>query len=593
MNDKGKIMKKRYMMIVAAIATATTMTAQSPMDAYKLSQYDMKGTARFMSMGGAFTALGGDLSCLSQNPAGIGVYRSHDAGFTLNLDCQSSESKYQGVSQSDSRTRFLMNNIGFVSAWRLKSKAIPNVNIGFSYNKAASFNRHYRGIIPQLKTSLSNYTAGIANNYELTETDVASGDYYDPYNPGPGNRYVPWLPIIGYDSYLIDPEGDPESPTWQGQFGKGTAGMGSYEVWESGSVDEYNIAFGMNIANIVNVGANFDIVSVNYDISTVWQENLSGAYVYNPNFGRVGVQDAAWNMNNSYNMNGTGFKFSIGAIVKPIQELRIGLAFHTPIYYNLRENYYADQVNFRYNFAENPKSDREYYSGNDSAITNDGVPTDDRVDLQTPLKVMVGIAGVIGQKGILSVDYEYSKFSSMKFRNPHNYGYYDNYWWDDYYYGDYMFDGMSRGATRENTRADIGSPIDIANNSIRTLFRDSHTIRVGGEYRALSCLSVRAGYCFSTSPIKSEVRSGRDEVPTVGTLSSYRLDNNQNYVTCGLGFHMKGFYVDAAYVWKHMSSTYSPFAPDNSSSQSIAETYMNPKVTFNNSQVVLTAGYRF
>ena len=31
-----------------------------------------------MSMGGAFTALGGDISTLSQNPAGIGVFRSSE-----------------------------------------------------------------------------------------------------------------------------------------------------------------------------------------------------------------------------------------------------------------------------------------------------------------------------------------------------------------------------------------------------------------------------------------------------------------------------------------------------------------------------------
>ena len=36
------------------------------------------GTARFMSMGGAFTALGGDISTLSQNPAGIGVFRTSE-----------------------------------------------------------------------------------------------------------------------------------------------------------------------------------------------------------------------------------------------------------------------------------------------------------------------------------------------------------------------------------------------------------------------------------------------------------------------------------------------------------------------------------
>ena len=34
-----------------------------------------------MSMGGAFTALGGDMSTLSQNPAELGVFRSSEISF--------------------------------------------------------------------------------------------------------------------------------------------------------------------------------------------------------------------------------------------------------------------------------------------------------------------------------------------------------------------------------------------------------------------------------------------------------------------------------------------------------------------------------
>ena len=47
------------------------MSAQSAIDAYNLSQNELRGTARYMSMAGAFTALGGDLSTLNNNPAGI------------------------------------------------------------------------------------------------------------------------------------------------------------------------------------------------------------------------------------------------------------------------------------------------------------------------------------------------------------------------------------------------------------------------------------------------------------------------------------------------------------------------------------------
>ena len=61
-------MKKVYVSILAAAIPAIGL-AQSAVDAYTLGTNEMRGTARFMSMGGAFTALGGDLSSLNQNPA--------------------------------------------------------------------------------------------------------------------------------------------------------------------------------------------------------------------------------------------------------------------------------------------------------------------------------------------------------------------------------------------------------------------------------------------------------------------------------------------------------------------------------------------
>lgn len=75
---------KFYLFSLALSAgSITPLMAQSAIDAMRLTQQDMKGTARFMSMGGAFGALGGDLTTISQNPAGIGVYRSNEIGITF------------------------------------------------------------------------------------------------------------------------------------------------------------------------------------------------------------------------------------------------------------------------------------------------------------------------------------------------------------------------------------------------------------------------------------------------------------------------------------------------------------------------------
>ena len=62
--------------LVFAIFFAAGTQAQNEEDALRYSQlFDAGLTARSLSMGGAFGALGADMSEMSINPAGIAVYR--------------------------------------------------------------------------------------------------------------------------------------------------------------------------------------------------------------------------------------------------------------------------------------------------------------------------------------------------------------------------------------------------------------------------------------------------------------------------------------------------------------------------------------
>ena len=70
-------------------------------------------------MGGAFTALGGDLSTLSQNPAGIGVFRSSEISVTPQLFHINSTSSFNGIN-SDYLYDFNLNQIGIV--WNIFNK---------------------------------------------------------------------------------------------------------------------------------------------------------------------------------------------------------------------------------------------------------------------------------------------------------------------------------------------------------------------------------------------------------------------------------------------------------------------------------------
>lgn len=564
-------MKKIYIVLSAGCISLSAYS-QVAIDAYRFSQPDLRGTARFMGMAGAFGALGGDLSTLSQNPAGIGVYRSNEVGFTLDLDMQSANATAQGSKTTTNQTKFYLDNIGGVATLRLNSKSVPNLNFGFTFNKAVSFNRRYSGNIPNINTSLTNYIAGLANNYEISVADVTTMTGYDPYNPTDGGKQAPWLTILGYDSRFINPNGDINNPTWTGQFGAGTAGNAVFDVTEKGGVNEYNIAIGGNISNKVFWGMNFDIVDFDYSIDAVYGENLTNAYVADAQ--DVIVQtDSQWKLRNLYNASGQGFNYQLGLIVKPIQELRFGFAFHTPTFYNMTETFSAG-------------TSVRYFGDSYQASTNNGYPGSQSYNFNSPWKVIASVAGVIGSKFIISADYEWNGYRTMKFEEPNSYYGGDDWGWD--YGWDYSATPMSAGVTPKAINND---PYYYENQDIKDIYRSTSSLRVGAEYRVTPNFSVRAGYSFVSSPVNAEAKNNEMTIYTAGTLPNYRFDNTTNYITAGLGYRNKGFYVDLAYVYKKMDSEYHAFTPDPGNMGG----YTSPqaKLEFSNSRLVLSAGFKF
>lgn len=560
-------MRKYLSFIILYVACYGMASSQSAFDAYKFSRTDMKGTARFMSMGGAFGALGGDLSTLSQNPAGIGLYRTHEIGMTFDLDAQRSVANGSGMSQ----TKFLLNNIGGVASWKLNSNVFPNINLGFTYNKAASFNRRYKGNVMEIKNSMSNYIAGMTNSEGATINDLSKTDNFDPYNPN-DEGYIPsWLSILAYDSYLISPTGNNDNPEWVGQWNRDSRGSGCFNIEEKGHVDEYNISVGGNISNIVYWGMDFGIIDLDYSLQSIWGENLSNATVGN-NERVISNTSSQWNLHNLYRASGNGFNYKLGIIIKPIQELRIGFAFHTPTWYNVSESYYA-RVNYEYGNGLKP-----YY-----AETNNGNSGGNEYDLRTPWRLIAGIAGVISDKFIISADYEWSAYNTMHFSDADDYNYYDDPY--DPYYPYYFLPGKAS----MKKMPDISDSYYYTNQDIKNYYQSQHTLKIGTEYRVTPQFSVRAGYSYVSSPVKAELKHNGLNVYTAGTDPSYTVDNMTNYVTCGLGYRYKKFYIDIAYVYKHQSIDYHAFTPMHASEGLSPQA----KVGLDNHQVLLSAGVRF
>lgn len=573
-------MKKTYL-LAAVLAVPFMADAQSAIDGFRLSQPDMKGTARYMGMAGAFGALGGDLSSITANPAGIGVYRRNEIGITMDLDLQQASAEAQGMKTTQDQTKFLLNNVGGVASWNLNNQTMPNLNIGFVYNRTASFNARYNGSIPKLSNSLTNYIAGNSNNEGVTVADVTTtfdGSLmtFDPYNPNDGGYAAPWLSILGYDSYFITPTGDNDQPDWIGQWGTGTSGSGAFDVTTTGGANEYNIAIGGNLYNKVFWGVNIGIVDLDYSMTARWGESLENAVVDNPSGEPTGT--ANWVLTNYYNASATGYNVKVGLIYRPIQELRLGLSFASPTWYSVNESFLAS-TQFKYSPAIAGMQQPDAY-------TNQGQWGTNSYNFRTPWKLTASAAGVIGRNLIVSADFEWQRFNKIRFYNGggsfYDDGYYDDPWgWDSPWYA------PAQKASPSLVNTDNWY---YTNADIEDIYQHTTTFRVGTEYRITPRFSVRLGYAYVSSPVRKEAKEGTMLIYTSGTMPNYRMDNSTNYITCGLGYNFDHFYVDGAFVHKNISSEFHAYTPDPANPQIPSPT---SKLSLSNNQIILSAGFRF
>jgi len=526
------------------------INAQDAFDVLQMSQTELRGTSRFQSMAGAFGALGGDISTLTQNPAGIGVYRNSDLGITMSLDFNSTKA---GVTTLN-KTEFNVNNVGYVGAIRLGSESVPNLNFGFTYNRIQSFNRHYTGGVGNIPNSMSNYIADeFCNVNGYYHDKLYWTDNFNPYF----DDYAPWAAIVTYDmptrtnGYVgIINAND---GLMQGLYGQGTVGDAYYEVEERGHADEYNIAFGGNVANKLYFGLDFGILDLDYRSFQAYEEQLDNAYIMADDndllYSDIINQNtqADWGLYNYLHSEGTGVNFKFGLIWRPIQQLRIGAAFHTPTYYDMRDTYYVSAK--LHAMADN----NTLYSAEKGS--NDGYDYSSNYTISTPWHFMGSVAGVIGTKGIISMDYEYVANETMRV-----------------------------GDDRGNNYPDV-------TYNVKSYFKPSHIIRLGAEYRVNPNWSLRAGYSYKTTQVEKGIDNYDDMVVTVGTNPTYQYDNSVQNITCGVGYRYKSFYTDVAYVHKMRKSVYNAFSPIND--ELGYEPNVSADVKDNNNRVSLTLGVRF
>lgn len=536
---------KKYVIIMSVLALCGgTAFSQSELDAYKYSQSELSGTARYLGMGGAFGALGGDISAMNSNPAGLGIYRSSEIVTTLSVSSVSANTNWLDTKVNDKRTRMSFDNIGYVGYFPTgNDEGVVSWNVGFSYNRLKNYSRNYTmSAGGALNNSLSDYVASIAYGNPrgiLEETK--------DYNPYANDQAGGWMPILGYNAGFIDAYSGNDKDYYSA-FGEKDENDkwvpykldgAQLKISERGSIDQYDIAFGVNISDFVMLGATVAITDLNYRMDSRYDERF--------------VNDDYLYLDNYLKTDGTGYAFNVGAIVRPADFLRLGVAYNSPTWYKMTDRYYGE-AGSSLTFIENGQRKERNI---DTSTPNDAVYD---YEFRSPDKWIFSAAAIIGTTALLSVDYELTNFKSMRKYNR---------------YGD----------------EDNGSA--MTNQFITEDFKAGNTIRVGAEIKVTPQFSVRAGVAHSDSPIKAQLKEGNVEVITAGTIPNYIIDKGVMNYTVGLGYRFTpNFYTDIACVFRSQkedvyafSSLFDEEGPFLSSQPATMKT--------NTTRVALTLGYKF
>lgn len=477
---------KRYAVIITALfGTLASLGAQGLMDATKYSKTDIMGTARYMSMAGSMGALGGDPSAVIDNPAGLGIYRSSELSFTLNATPSVTQSLTADREQRANDFFFNFNQLSYVlSVASGREHGYVSSNFSFTYNRVKDY---YRTVavgangVPSMANMMADLTNGLYAS-SLTED----------------NPDVPYLSILGYEGYMIDPV---DYDSLQYSPVSETASRMAYKGVESGHVDEYNFSYAANIGHVFYFGAGIGIRTLSYRLSS-----------YNGEVYANGVDNAT--LHNVFSTSGVGTVLRVGVIARPVSFMRLGLSFQSPVWYSMSDRFYGEIDSYM-----GSRSSLHYATGAGSS----------KYDFNAPLKVQASLAFVIGKSALINADYVYTHNTGMS-----------------------LNDDVSKNSLFSEPA------FAFENDEISRMAKNSHMVKVGAEFRIASSFSLRAGAAYETQNISDyAARNLMDN--TIRTDVEYFKDKGSFYAAGGFGYRYNGFGIDLTYAYSQHNQSFSPY----------------------------------
>ena len=477
-------MKKLSFAFLAGIA-ALNLQAQEPPDALRYGWTIASGTARQQAVGGAMTSLGGDLSATFVNPAGLGFYKTGDLVISPAWNNWRNKATYYGRTEADKKNNFGLGTTGLViGAGEETGRKKGGFAFSIALNRMASFGNNllYRGQNTQNSYS-QKFLEEIASRNDRDANSVASN--------------YPFGTSLAFNTYWIDTVAGGSSGNYQFQTRANLGNLLQENVVNSkGSMNELALAFAGNSHDKWYYGLTLGVPFIHYERNSTFTE-----------------ADATTNTNNKFDFasitenlvtNGTGINLKFGAIYKPTEYVRLGLAIHTPSLMQMTDKYNAEVT-----------ANTEGYKGlltQSSALFTNNEDGQFRYWHYTPYRVMIGgsyvlreIADVRKQKGFLTADIEYVNYRSSSYTTD------------------------PEGDNSQSAKDYLKS----LNKAIDNTYKGAINFKAGGELK-FTTIMARLGFSYYGNPYKN---LGRGE------------KGNRFQLSGGLGYRNKGFFIDATYVY--------------------------------------------
>lgn len=359
-------MKRLFIAMITVMGTVS-MTAQETYENAKLVTPELNGTARYVGMGGALEALGADISTMSTNPAGIGMFRRSNASLSFGVVSQQDAADFAGASA----TKMSFDQTGFV--YTMRTDVDSWLNFGFNYHKSRNFNYILSAADGLKGASQNKLTYAKAKNGLLYEVDKSLAPRFDKSFASCSQLDDIYARNLNYNG---------SDNTWYYDEADGYILDRSHK----GYISEYDINLSGNMHNKVYLGLTIGVHDVNYRHFGEYTEHLMG-----PN----GAYDLT--VSDERDIDGTGVDMKAGIIFRPIDEsaFRIGAYIHTPTWYDL--------------------------STTNQTVVSDGSHTVDAHEtydfkLFTPWKFGLSAGHTIGSSLALGATLEYADYGSLDTR---------------------------------------------------------------------------------------------------------------------------------------------------------------------------------